>query len=228
MARRNNYGDISEEQYLTALAWLEGGGTKKGACDILKVSNNKTMERLLDEYQEDKIRDKELRARKRSQPVTTSELVEIIKDYLNGYSLEALSASYYRSVDMIKHQLYKHGAMLRTNAKVDPLNPPPMPDQCFEYNMFTEGQYVWSSKHGCIAQIKSKYKNAWRVEIMSEGRQEQSYVAEHELGSLEHLERLGVDLSSMTDYLDAAEVKASIYKTMREANKNARKTSNER
>jgi hypothetical protein len=226
MARRNNYGDITEEQYLKAIAWLEAGGTKKGACDILKVSNNKTMERLLDEYQEDKVRDKELRARKRSQPVTTSELVEIIKDYLNGYSLEALSASYYRSVDMIKHQLYNHGAMLRVNAKVNPLNPPPMPDQCFEYDTFTEGQYVWSAKHGCIAQIKSKYKNAWRVEVMSEGRQEQAYVAEQELGSLSHLELLGVDLSSMTDYMGSVDVHSAIARTMREANKNARKREN--
>ena len=226
MARRN-YGDITEDQYLRAINWLEDGGTKKGACDILKVSNNKTMERLLEDYQEGKVRDKAMRAKKRPQAVTSTELVEIIKDYLNGYSLADLSSSYYRSIDMIKHQLYKNGAMLRITGKIDPLNPPVMPDQCFEYETFKEGQYVWSAKHGCIAQIKSKFKNAWRIEVMSGGLQEQAYVAEHELGSLNHLADLGVDLSFMTDYMDSTEVLTTIAKTMREANKNAKRMSKE-
>jgi hypothetical protein len=221
MARRKTYSDISDEQYLKAIAWLEDGGTKKGACDILKVSNNKTMERLIEEHVAGKANAKRIRAEKRSQAVTNNELVEMVMDYLNGYSLAELSDRYFRSTDMIKHHLYKNGAMLRSSGKIDPTNPPPMPDQCFTES-FEDGEYVWSAKYGCIAQIKCKYKNAYRIQVMGRGRQEQAYQPPYELGSLKHLEAFGVKLSALEDYMSGEEVMVTLAKTMREANKRAK------
>ena len=224
---RRNKAEASEEQILKAIDWLEGDGTnkgtKKGACEILGVSSNKTMERLIEEFLDGKVRDREMRAKKRSQPVTPSELQEMIMDYLNGFSLSDLSARYYRSTDMIKHHLNKSGAMLRTHGTIDPLNPPVMPDQCFSQEEFKVGQYVWSAKYGCVAQIKARFKNAWRIQVMSDGLQEQAYQAEHELGSLKHLEDLGIKLSALEDYMPADEVRHQIAITMREANKNHNK-----
>ncbi len=221
MARRKSYNDITEEQYIKAISWLEEGGTKKGACDILKVSSNKIMERLLQEHVEGKATAKKLRASKRSQPVLNSELVDIIMDYLNGYSLVELSERYYRSTDIIKHHLYKNGAMLRAIGKIDPSNPPAMPDQCFS-ETFETGQYVWSSKYGCIAQVKGEFKNAYRIQVMGNGRQEQAYQPSYELGCLKHLEAIGVKLSALEDYMKGDETLHLLAKTMREANKRAK------
>jgi hypothetical protein len=121
---------ISEDTIIRAKEWLGNGGTKKGACDILGVSNNKTMESQLEEY-DNKIRiDKELRARKRKEPVTAVELAEIITDHLGGYSMQELSEIYFRSTDTIKHHLVKNGALIRLHTKIDQLSPPLLPEVC--------------------------------------------------------------------------------------------------
>lgn len=219
MARRKSYGDITEEQYLKAINWIESGGTKKGACEILDVSNNKIMERLITEFHEGKSRAREMRAKKRKTAVSPSELVEIVMDYLNGYSLVELSDRYYRSTDLIKHHLNKNGAMLRFNGTIDPLNPPTMPDQCFTDEEPKIGEYVWSARYGCVAQVKAKFSNAFRIQIMSKGLQEQAYQGASELGSLKHLEDLGIKLSALEDYMPADEVRVKLAQTMREANK---------
>jgi len=218
MAAKKDYSYITDEMYQAASDWLQAGGTKKGACDILKLTNNKTMERLIQEHYEGKANAKRLRAEKRSQAVTPSELVEIIMDYLNGYSLVELSDRYFRSADLIKHHLVKNGAFLRVQGKIDHMNPPRLPDECIA-ETFEPGQYVWSAKYGCIAQIKAPFKNAYRIQVMGNGRQEQAYQAPWELGSLAHLEALGVKLSALEDYMPALEVNHLLSKTMREANK---------
>jgi hypothetical protein len=220
MAKKNDYSGITDEQYQKASDWLSDGGTKKGACDILRVSNNKTMERLIQEHYDGKANAKRIRAEKRSKAVTDSELVEMVMDYLNGYSLTELSDRYFRSVDIIKHHLYKNGAMLRFHGKINPENPPVMPDQCFAES-FEEGQYVWSAKYGCIAQVKAKYKNAYRIQVMGNGRQEQAYQDPAQLGNLEHLEAFGVKLEALEDYMQLVEVQATVAQTMRNANKQA-------
>lgn len=215
---RKDYSNITQEQYESAMLWLEEGGTKKGACDILGVSNNKTMERLIQNKADSLATSKRIRAEKRGTPVLKDELVLIIMDYLNGYSLSDLSNIYFRSTDLIKHQLNKNGAMLRSVGSIDPLNPPILPDECYA-DEFKTDQYVWSAKYGCIAQVKAKYKNAYRIQVMGNGRQEQAYQPAYELGSLMHLEKLGVKLSALEDYMRLDEVQATVANTMREANK---------
>lgn len=217
MAKRKSH-EISEEQYKKAIAWLENKGTKKGACEILKVSANKTMERLIEEFIDGQANSKRLRAKKRATAMQDPELVEIIMDYLNGFSLSELSDRHFRSIDIIKYHLDKCGAMLRHIGSINPLNPPVLPDQCFEQD-FEEGQYVWSAKYGCVAQIKAKYKNAWRIQVMGNGREEQAYQAASELGSLKHLETIGVNLAALGDFMSKDEVNDTINKTMYEANK---------
>lgn len=222
MAAKKDYSHITDEMFIKANEWLQAGGTKKGACDILKVSNNKTMERLIEDHYEGKANAKRLRAKKRATAVADHELVLIIMDYLNGYSLTELSDRHFRSVDLIKHHLEKNGAMLRFHGKIDPTNPPVLPDQCFA-ETFEDGEYVWSSKYGCIAQVKCKYKNAYRIQIMGNGRQEQAYQPNYELGSLKHLEAIGVKLEALEDYMVGDDVKVTLATTMREANKRASK-----
>ena len=41
-----------DEKYKEAIQWLEDGKTKKGACEILGVASNSTMERLIEEWKD--------------------------------------------------------------------------------------------------------------------------------------------------------------------------------
>lgn len=218
MARRKSY-EITDEQYANAIEWLENGGTKRGACDILGVSNNKTMESLIDEHLERKVRDRELRAKKRKTAVDKAELVGIITDYLAGASLSELSSIYYRSTNVLQHHLEKNGALLRVNETIDVLNPPALPEQCV-VSEHSVGDFVWSSKYGCIAQVKALFQDAYRIRVWGEGVCEYSYQPAEELGSLQHLLALGVNLQRIIPtVMDNDEITLSINEALRAANK---------
>lgn len=219
MTRRKNH-NISEEKYLKAINWLEEGGTKKGACEILGVSNNKTMERLIEEFHETKARDRELRARKRKQAVTDSEVVEFITEYLNGFSLSELSDRYFRSVDVIKYHLEKHGALLRHNGVIDPLNPPLLPEICM-VDSLEVGEFVWSARYGCIAKVDKHLKDdVYRIIALGDGTREYAYQSVAELGSLRHLVALGVKPTALVGFdMTNDDITMAINKAVISANK---------
>lgn len=226
MARAKHI-DVPKEVYLEVIAHLDNGGTKKAACEMLGIAyNTKRLDNLIEEFLERESRDKKFRAQKRKEAVTDSEVVNWITSYLNGATLSELSSSYYRSENVIKYHLEKHGAMLR-QPKVDKLNPPVLPDLCIS-DTFEVGQYVWSTAYNCIAIVKAKVGDmAYRIHVLGNGIQEYSNQPAWELGNLAHLEKLGVNLSSFEDYMRSDEVKMAIYETMLKANKrekeNARK-----
>lgn len=221
MAKRKN---IDDELILQAKAWLNDGGTKKGACEILGVSNNKTMESQIEEFN-NRIRiDREVRARRRKEAVSGTELVGMITAYLSGDTLEDLRNSYYRSVDTIKYHLEKAGALFRETRKIDPLAPPMFPDQAVTDN-HAIGDYVWVAKYGSIGKVCSEYSNAFRVRVWGDGIMQYTYQPAYELGSLKHLENLGVDTSKLTGAtLTNEEIMMQINKTLVEANKRTRKS----
>lgn len=219
MARGSSFHDFDEAKLQLAEEMLSSGNcTKKSICDLLGVSNNKTMERLIADYVEHRDRTKRLRAEKRKTAVSKSEVINWIESYLEGESMSDISNRFHRSQAVIKHHIDKHGALLRQSNKIDPLNPPLLPDECMA-DSFEDGQYVWSAKYGCVAQVIKQYKNAYRILVLSEGVQEYAYQAPEELGSLKHLEELGVNLSRFTSYTRTEEVKRLLYEAVSAANK---------
>lgn len=222
MSRRGP--EISKDQYQEAQLILENGGTKKAACEALGIAyNTKRLDKLMDEHFRRQEVDKTMRAKKRKTAVSDSEVASWITDYLNGAGFEELSSSYYRSANVIRYHLEKHGALLR-QPKVEKLKPAELPEQCIAED-FEIGQYVWSAAYNCMAQVVGKYKDAFRIQVLGNGVQEYSYQPAYELGNLQHLEKLGVNLASFTEYMKGDEVKMAIYETMLKANKNARKAS---
>lgn len=213
--------DVSPELIEKVIAYLDTDkATKKAACEMLGIAyNTKRLGTIITEYQEGIERDKRLRAKKRKEPVTKSEVVNIITDYLSGDSLAELSDNYYRSTQVIKYHLEKHGAMLRTNDRVNELNPPLLPDECMSED-FQNGEYVWVAKYASIGKICSKFKNAYRVKVINESMNQYCYQPAEELGSLKHLIELGVDVKGLIkSAISDDEIMIKINEGVKNANK---------
>lgn len=214
--------EITEEQYLKAIELLESGATKKAACEALGIAyNTKRLTTLIEEFQHKIEVDKRIRAEKRTKAVTKDELASMVEDYLAGASFEALSQQYYRSAALIRFHLDNAGALLRQN-KTDYFNPSILPDECVTEE-FQPNEYVWSTRYNCVCQVVSKYKNAYRVWVLNEGIQQQSYQEPWELGSLRHLEKLGVQPKRLASYRkgnpDTKELEREVYGIAIQANK---------
>ena len=219
MTRRKTL-DVSPEKYQEVITYLEQGGTKKAACEMLGIAyNTKRLGQLLEDFVDGQERDKRLRKEKRKQALTNSELVGMITDYLSGESLSELSDRYYRSINYIKYHLEKHGAMLRSYEKIDELNPPILPDLTFRED-FEVGEYVWSAKYGSPAKVCAKYKDSYRILVQNERERHYAYQPYWELGSLQHLKDLGVNISALKgQMMSDDEIMMEINEALRKANK---------
>jgi hypothetical protein len=212
---------ISEEQYKEAITLLEDGGTKKRACEILGIAyNTKRLDNLIVEFQQKQVVEKDLRARKRKEALHGSELAEMITRYLQGDSLEDLSSTFFRSTGNIKYYLNKHGAMLRHHGRVDPLNPPLLPDECV-VDSHDPGSYAWSARYNTICKIDKEYQpGVYRIVAYSDGLREYAYQSVEELGSIQHLFDLGVRPQALLgELLDDEEIIMTINKAVHAANK---------
>jgi hypothetical protein len=190
--------EISNETFDRVIAYLQKpSSTKKAACEMLGIRyNTKRLDTLIKEYQDGIERDKRIRAKKRKEPVTQTELVSIITDYLSGDSVQELSENYFRSTAVINYHLEKHGAKLRSNSKIDELCPPMLPDECVAES-FEIGEFVWSAKYGSVARICAEFKNAYRIKVVNESMNQYAYQAYYELGSLKHLQDLGINVKGL-------------------------------
>lgn len=251
MAKRQR-SDITEDQFKRAIAWLENKGTKKGACEILGVSNNKTMESRIEEYQTGLEVAARMRKEKRKQPCSPQELVNIIEDYFDGSPFDELSKRYYRSTAYIKHRLELAGALIRDRGERNILVPPLLPEECvllepdfrtrkrydFEASSLAEfdkqkkaliaehnlkmsdiidvrtqagkwephcaldvkGEVVWLPGYQCLAEVisgvRSSQGKAYKLYLLDADRHQYVNIMYWDIGSLRHLEKLGVNIAS--------------------------------
>lgn len=208
----------SAEKIAEAIMWLENGGTKKGACDILGVSSNPRMEKIIEEFLHKAEVAKVQKAKKRKEAVLPAEAASIITDYLNGRSFNDISESCFRSVGMVKHVIHKYGAEFRITGSIDPFNPPALPDEAVT-DFVEMDEYVWVAKYGCIGQVCGFHGDAVKVYVLGNGIQQKSYQPVYELGSLRHLTAIGVDISRFVEYTKGDEVKVLIYEAFKAASK---------
>ena len=221
MARTKSI-EATPDDFKAVIAHLENGGSKKAACEMLGIAyNTKRLDTLIENFVNRQELEKAHRAKKRKEAIKPEEVGMWVTSYLNGASMAELSKEYFRSEAIIKHHLEKHGALLRQQ-KTDRLNPAMLPEQCVATE-FTPGQSVWSAAYNCVAQVVCKYKNPYRIQVLSSGIQEFSYQPAYELGDLTHLEKLGVNLERFVDYIKGDEVKQTLYETMVKANSRTRK-----
>lgn len=217
--RKKNASDISDETFKKVLEHLENGGTKKAACEMLGVSSNPTMERLIEEWRDNQRISAEMRKKKRGTPIEGVELANVIDSYLSGESYEAIADRFYRSVAMVKSVLARHGALLRVNGEIDPLVPPEIPEEAMK-EVFEVGEHVWVPGYQCIGEIRKALDNpvgAYRVFLLSESRQHNVNYMYWDLASVKHLEDLGVNVKSLGFKWSREDVAERVNQAVKEA-----------
>lgn len=188
------------------------------ACEMLNIASNGTrLRKIIQDYRDRKDDDKRKRAANRGKPASEYEISTVVESYLFGDSMKEISDRLYRPVDFVKKIIQEVGVPQSLPGE-DPFNYEPLPDQCVRES-FTKGELVWSSKYGAIAEVdldmgKSKDGfNIYRIYVHQRIEEEKSLLegkryawhvstgggfyanqCAHELGSLEHLTKYGVNV----------------------------------
>lgn len=196
--------DLSPAAITRAIELLENKGTKKAACGVLGIAyNTKRLQTIIDNYTQAAAADKRLRAKKRGKPVDKAEAKSIIYAYLTSGSMEEAGKVNFRPVAVVSRILEEYGARLRAPS-TNYFDPILLPDACMAES-FEEGEYVWSARWNALAEIKQK-RNPEEYLIWVLGANSQySYQPPEELGSLKHLQELGINFQNMEFYYQPGE-----------------------
>lgn len=210
-------GELLDDDHIElAITTLDEGGTKKEACSILNINYNSTrLQKIIDDYHERKERDARLRKEKRGTPATDFEVTEIIRGALEGTALATIANDLYRPVDFVKRILDGVGIPRKLPGTwYDRLYLSSIPDQCVS-ERFNIGELVWSDKYQSLSIVRDETLKKdgtysyqiFVIEKMDEDppwalngivyRDYGGFYANqpaHELGSLEHLKKFGIDL----------------------------------
>ena len=212
--------EVDDKKIPTAIQMLDEGSTKKDVCAFLGIAyNTARLGTLIEEYISGVERSKEQRRLRRGKPVSQDEVVNAIEAYMSGDSISDIANRFYRSEVMIKSILEKHGALLRDN-KANPLNPSFLPDNAVAES-FEIGELVWSAAYSCVAEIKAKCgEDGYRIYLLDRDNHRYSNQYTYDLGSLKHLESLGVNITKLGSIMPRDEVVALLNEAVRNANKN--------
>lgn len=208
------------KRFPEAIRMLENGSTKKAVCEFIGIPyNTSRLATLLEDYVNGVERDKEQRRLRRGKPVSQDEVVNIIEAYLSDDSISEIANRFYRSEVLIKTVLERYGALLRDN-KADPLSPSIIPELSVS-DSFEIGELVWSAAYNCIAEIKAKCgENGYRVYLLDRDNHRYTNQYTYDLGSLKHLEALGVDTKRFGSVMAREEVITLLNEAVSNANKN--------
>lgn len=228
MARRVKV-EISESQYEATIQARADGATKKRQCEILGIAyNTSRLDSLLEEYQEEKVRRAAMVKKMRAKPITPQEKANMVEAYLQGDTMGDMAKQFYRSSAIIKRQLEMAGVWgLRFNESPNPLNPKPVPDECMA-DSFEIGEKVWVPAYRCLGEVMKLYTNqpdgvdAYRVYLLDEAKHRNIIQKAYDLGSLRHVEELGVDIRSLENNMGVEDMKILMAEALRKARMTAR------
>ena len=229
MARRGKI-EINDAAYEAALAAREEGTTKKRQCEVLGIAyNTSRLDKLLDEYVEDKRVRADLVKKMRSQPVTPQEVANMVEAYLQGDPLGEISRRMYRSTALIKRRLEMAGVWgLRFKETPNPLKPHVVPDECMA-DSFEVGEKVFVPGYRCLGEVMKEFTdqpdevNAYRVYLLDADRHRNVIFSAYDLASLKHVEDLGVDLRTLESNMQGDEIKVLLGEALKKARMTARK-----
>lgn len=214
---------IDTKKIPEAIKMLDSGSTKKDVCAFLGMSyNTSRLASLIEDYLSGVERSKEQRRKRRGKPMSQDEIVNVIEAYFADDSITDIANRFYRSEAMIKAVLEANGAMLR-DSKADPLNPSILPENAVAES-FEIGEHVWVAAYSCVGEIKAKCgENGYRVYLLDRDNHRYTNQYTYDLGSLKHLELLGVDVTKLGSVMPRDEVISLLNEAVCGANKHASK-----
>ncbi|CAL9973450.1 helicase [Vibrio phage D260] len=223
MARRQA-PEISQEQYETAFMLREDGATKRAQCDALGIKyNTSRLDKLLDEEEERRAHRKEMMKKMRKKAVTPTEKANMVQEYLQTKPVGAIAESYYRTTQTVKRVLEEAGVLgLVFQESPNPLKPALVPDDCMS-ETFAIGQKVWVPGYRCLGEVVNEYTdqpsgvNAYRVYLLEASLHRNVIFSAADLGSLEHLKELGVNIDSLQNNIESDEIKVTLGEALKKA-----------
>lgn len=170
--------------------------TKKEACQILGMAyNTSRLEGILQQFKDRQQRDSERRAALRGKPATKDEISFVIKEYVEGQPIEAISRSTYRGTEFIK-RILEENHIPKRNSSHDYFHPQLIPDGAMK-DKFDIGETVYSARYDSTAKIVGEQPHStwgwvYRIWLTNEKWLQYAYQPACELASLKHLETIGV------------------------------------
>ncbi|NBW22460.1 MAG: hypothetical protein EBR82_82385 [Caulobacteraceae bacterium] len=172
--------------------------TKKDACQILGMSYNTTrLASIIEEFKQKQLRIAEQKAKLRGKPVTNSERINIIQEYLSGATVESISKMTYRGSHLIKQVLEDNSVPIRQTGH-NYFTPQLIPDGAIR-DRFQLDEIVYSARYDSMAKIRSekldpKHGYIYSLWLLSERWLQWCWQPAYELASLEHLRKIGVQV----------------------------------
>jgi len=170
--------------------------TKKDACQILGMAYNTTrLASVIEEFKQKQQRIAEQKAKLRGKPITDSERINIIQEYLSGATIEAISKLTYRNSHLIKQVLEDNSVPIRQPGH-NYFTPQLIPEDAVR-DRFQCGEVVYSARYDSMAKIKTekfdpKHGYIYSLWLLSERWLQWCWQPHYELASLEHLRKIGV------------------------------------
>ena len=172
--------------------------TKKDACQMLGMAYNTTrLASIIEEFKQKQQRIAEQKAKLRGKPISDSERINIIQEYLLGATVEAISKLTYRGSHIIKQVLEDNSVPIRQPGH-NYFTPQLIPEGAMR-DRFNCGEVVYSARYDSMAKIKSekldpKHGYIYSLWLLSERWLQWCWQPHYELASLEHLRKLGVQV----------------------------------
>mgnify|MGYP003957047833 FL=1 len=197
--------DDANLKYVIELLESDKPITKKEACGILRISYNTTrLGNIIAGYKERAATDARLRAKNRGKAASDGEVVRAIEEYLNGDAISEIAKFMYRSSGFIKGIINRYNVPVRS-ASSDYFSPELLPDDVLSED-FEPGELVWSARYNTTARVdkliqtQKEHGKVYRLWIFGD-RCRYAYQPWYELGSLEHLTDLGIDLEEYSSQM---------------------------
>jgi len=137
--------------------------TKKEACDILNIAYNTTrLQKIIDDYNEQKAYTKKRKAGLRGRPASNAEIAEACSSFLGGDTISDISKRLFRSPSFVRNILEEVGVPSRPSNKEERLTPHYFPDECVAEN-FKLGEVAWSSTYHSTVIVKERLDIDWLI-----------------------------------------------------------------
>tara|TARA_Y100000034_G_scaffold136800_1_gene215899 strand:+ start:23594 stop:24304 length:711 start_codon:yes stop_codon:yes gene_type:complete len=169
--------EIDEKKIRVAMWELKSGKTKKQACATLGIAyNTKRLTKIIDDFKNKDVRDKELREKAKTTKFTDSHVKNIIQSYTEGDSVTAIADLYHVSFTRIKKVLLDNNVPLRARGKkAKPKTEHIIQDLDVK---LIKGDKVFVSKKNCYGIVEQVFDEDY-IEEMSDGYSKAVYIRDN-------------------------------------------------